>query len=540
MGAFVNSVKQIFSSVFGRGDIVHLLEDGFEIDPSMNPESAPGALHAKQEQKAPKQKRARRQAPPSQLSPNAVARRLAQDTFGGDPSLEIPDIEDFDWSTEFGPDDDDSVEGPAALDSFFSPDGAPPEEEQEAPAPADDPDPADDSDGVLRLVRQAGPADEGTPVAMAGTVLESDIVPPTLDTGEVLDAAASMLAGSAMARIDDVGPPPTELWDEAQVKLELLDQLERERMTPPHDLDPVQWTLAIDRLGLGLAQIERELPPLPVSAGALLGTDGHSPSDEEVIEAIKADPSLAGSVVKAANSPFYMAAVPAASLQGALVRLGVNEARRVAVAAAFEGTFELPGQEDAMRAMRRHALATAIACEILGRTARDVDSGQAFLAGLLHDAGELLVHRMLVAEAADEHIEIEVIARLARRVHPRTGALLFGGWDLDAGIAACLGWHHAPGEAEERFAPLCHIVHVGDIVAEIAIAHSETTAWRDALSLYSDRDDPGARERAVATDGIADLNVDPVVAIVPRGFGADRVRGVIRGLLLRMESDTMA
>ena len=54
------------------------------------------------------------------------------------------------------------------------------------------------------------------------------------------------------------------------------------------------------------------------------------------------------------------------------------------------------------------------------------------------------------------------------------------------------------------------------------------------------RDDPGARERAVATDGIADLNVDPVVAIVPRGFGADRVRGVIRGLLLRMESDTMA
>ena len=546
MGAFVNSVKQIFSSVFGRGDIVHLLEDDFEIDPSMDPKSTPSALHAKNEPpRPPRPKPRKRQAPPTHLSPNVVARRLAADTFGGDPSLEIPEVEDFDWSTEFGPDELDSQEsvGSLALDSFFA--EAPPEETGDIPAAAEaavSPDvsaPDEDAEPearILRLVRPTAPDDADGPIAMAGTVLDSGVVPPTLETGEVLDAAREILDEDA-ARVDDVGPPPSTLWDEGEIKLELLDQLERERMTPPLDLDPVGWTLAVDRLGLALAQVDQELPPLPVGAGRLLGADGGAPTDEEVIDAIKADPSLAGSVVKAANSPFYMAAVPAASLQAALVRLGVDEARRIAIAAAFEGTFELPGYEESVLGMRRHALACAIACEILGRTARELDSGQAFLAGLLHDAGELLVHRLLVAEKGDETLDPEIVSRLARRVHPRTGALLFGGWDLDATIASCLAWHHAPGDAEERFAPLCHVVHVGDMIADLALEHAETTTWKDALTLYQDRDDPGARERAVATDGIDDIPVDAVLGAVPRGFGADRVQGVIRGVLLRMASD---
>ena len=527
MGAFVHSVKQIFSAVFGRGDIVHLLTDDFELDPSMSPESAPSALHARGQPEPPKPRRRHRQAPPTHLSPNAVARRLAADTFGGDPSLDIPSIENFDWSTEFGPDDSDggaSADGPAALEEFF------------APGPSR----ALEDDEVLRLVRQPGPADADAPIAMAGTVFDSDVVPPTLESAEVLAAAREFLDGDRQARIQDVGPPPTSLWDDAEIKLELLDQLERERLMPPMDLDPVHWTLAIDRLGLALGQLSKELPPMPVAAGRLLGTDGAAPTDEEVIDAIKGDPALAGSVIKAANSPFYMAAIPAASLQAALVRLGVDEARRVAIATAFDGTFELPGSEADVVAMRTHALATAISCEILGRTAQGVDSGQAFLAGLLHDAGELLVHRLLARGPGDEAIDGDVVGRLARRVHQRTGALLFGEWDLDAGIAACLAWHHNPNDVEERFSPLCHVVNVGDMVSEIAVAHAATPIWRAALGLYSDRDDPAARERAVATDGIADLPVDRILAVVPRGFGADRIRGVIRGVLLRMEREAGA
>ncbi len=532
MGAFVNSVKQIISSVFGRGDIVHLLRDDFEIDPSMNPDAAPGALHAREKEKEkekekgkPKQKpkQRHRQPPPSNLSPNAVAQRLAKDTFGGPSSLDIPDVEDFDWSGEFdAEDEDDRSLAPVALDALL--DGGPGAASGEG--------------DVLRLLRHAAPSDGDSPLAMAGTVIDSGVVPPTMATGEVLGAAREMLdEDRRRAAWQPVGPPPSTLWDESEIKLELLDQLETERLMPPPDVDPANWTLAVDRLGLALGQLERELPPLPVAAGTLLGVGGDLPTDEQVIDAIKADPILAGSVVKAANSPFYMAAVPAASLQGALMRLGVDEARRVAIATAFEGTFEIAGNEDLVHRMREHALGTAISCEILARTARGVDSGHAFLAGLLHDAGELLVHRMLEQGAQDERLNPEVVERLARRVHPRTGALLFGGWDLDAGIAAALAFHHAPDEVEERFSPLCHVVHVGDLVAHIAVGHRATAVWRDALTFYADRDDPGSRERAVAQDGIDDLDVDVILAVVPRGFGRDRVRGVIRGVLLRMESD---
>jgi HD-like signal output (HDOD) protein len=526
MGKLLEFVRGILRSVFGRGDLDFLLSDDFEIDPSMDPEGSPAALlrRAQARRGPPRPPRARRQSPPPAQLRDTVAQGMARDTYGSMSSLEIPEVEDFDWSLDCGTND----------------------ETAEAPAPRE---------SVLRLVQPARPAAPRPSASLhdrplvRGQVLASGALPPVI-TGSMsaVSAASAVGAASAVAaaalpapespqRGALFGPPPSTLWDEQEIKMELLEQLDEERAHPPDGVRRRDWRVVLDRLGRALSDLENQLPPLPSAAAKLLGVGGGSPSDEQVIEAIQGDPALAARLVKAANSPFYMSAHPASSLQSALVRMGLQEARKIAMAAAFEETFELTCDAELLAEMRRHALATAIAGEIFGRSAREVDSGEAFLAGLLHDAGALLVHRMVRDEGAGAQAVDATAARvLAMRTHQRVGALLLGEWDLDAGVAATLGWHHAPHLAEDRFAPLCQVVHVADLVADLALGHAESAAWKAARVHYAARDDETARKRAVKSDGIDELDLGELPYLVPPDFGTDRLRGVLRGVLLRLET----
>lgn len=550
MGALLDVIKQIFSSVFGHRDIVHLLEDDFEMDPSMRPGSGPSDLHRRAEQGRRKGRRRRQPAPPTPLSAT-VAAGIARDTYSSASSIEIPDIDAFDWSGEFPAESDAEDVAEADADSATRTAIRAPGTVRLTRQPAP---PQDDFAAQQMTVEATGVAPPAHPsldlAANSAPLLRSSDVPPR--GGSVSSSLRMAVRLSSAARVVEAeasradyeppppvrwGPPPSTLWEEEVIRAELFEQVAEEKKHAPDGIRERSWRRVVTRLQRALTDLDRELPPLPSAAGRLLGVGGNTPNDEEVIEAIKADPVLAGRLIKAANSPFYMAAAPASSLQAAIVRMGLAEARRVAIAAAFEETFDLDDQAEALGALRAHALATAVAGEIIARSARAVDSGEAFLAGLLHDAGELLVLRMLAdPSGSQEPLDPDACKVLAERLHQRMGALLFGEWDLDAGVAATLGWHHCPDVVEERFAPLCHIVHVADLLAEVALAHKRSDAWKSAAHLYSEQDDPTARDRAVAADGIDELDIASLLPLTPPGFGGERIRSVIRGVLLRLET----
>jgi len=518
MGKLLAFFRSIAQSLFGHRDLIRLLADDFEVDEEMDPETSPAALlrKAKRARQPPPPRRRRRQPPPPAQLRDTVAQGMARDTFGSMTSLQVPDVSDFDWSAEFDP-------GETSEDGI-----------ETREAPPQPPRPARKAAPVLRLTQRATNAGgRAGPVGRSGgAMMATGAVPAMHGSAALAQAPVPELPPPA-----PFGPPPSTLWDEGEIKMELLEQLDEERSKPPKGVRRRDWRIALDRLGASMSDLQHKLPPLPTAAGTLLGARGARPSDEDVIEAIQGDPALAARLIKAANSPFYMAATPASSLQAALVRLGLEEARRIALAVAFEDTFELTSDPELLDDLRRHALATAIAGEIFGRSAQDVDAGEAFLAGLLHDTGTLLVHRM-VREVDSKAVDInpDAARELAVRTHQRVGALLFGEWDLEAGVAACIGWHHAPGEAEERFWPLCFVVSAADRVADIALGHVGSKAWQEARPLYAERDNEDARKRAVDADGIAELDLEPLLGIVPPGFGRDRLEGVIRGVLLRLET----
>jgi HD-like signal output (HDOD) protein len=332
------------------------------------------------------------------------------------------------------------------------------------------------------------------------------------------------------------GPAPSTIWDEAVIRREIAADLDALAAAGSEDREILRALR--DTMSRGPV----ELPPLTPAAGKLLPKDGSAPSDEEVLQIVRSDPGLAGQVMKVANSPFYMAAAPAASLNAALVRIGVEQTRRAALAAAVTSSYELRGFSATMNQLREHALATAMAAEMLAGAA-GCDASEAFLAGLLHDAGEMLAWR-IVRQAMDRARrdgdawtpDRPSLRRLAARQHQRLGALFLGAWDLAAGIASCLAFHHQPEAAEERFRGLVRLVHVADLVADIAVEHGRSAKWKEALGARREATSAQDLAEASARDGVDALPLEQWVPRLAASVDGNLLRGVLRSVLLRLDS----
>jgi HD-like signal output (HDOD) protein len=106
---------------------------------------------------------------------------------------------------------------------------------------------------------------------------------------------------------------------------------------------------------------------------------------------IQADPALAARILKLANSSFFARRNEVVIVEKAIMAIGLQTVRTFAVAAAFDLFNDhgapVPGD------FWHHAVATAAGATSLAREAR-ASVGEAFSAGLLHDLGIALFHRL--------------------------------------------------------------------------------------------------------------------------------------------------
>jgi putative nucleotidyltransferase with HDIG domain len=116
---------------------------------------------------------------------------------------------------------------------------------------------------------------------------------------------------------------------------------------------------------------------------------------------IHRDPSLAGHVLRIANSAAYAPRMPIVSLQQAVARLGLNVIAEIAFAASLQsGIFKVPGHEADLKAIWRHSLASGIWAKEIARVRRaNVES--AFLCGLLHEVGKPALLQLVIDVARE-------------------------------------------------------------------------------------------------------------------------------------------
>ena len=219
----------------------------------------------------------------------------------------------------------------------------------------------------------------------------------------------------------------------------------------------------------------RSLPSAPTAYAAL--TDllrDPVASAEDVARIVERDMAMCAKVLQLVNSAFFGLGRRITSVAEAVVYLGMVAVRDVVLSVeAFRAFRDDAGDPNSAAALQRHSLAVAgIASEII-RERGPAQAQDAFMAGMLHDIGKLVLATQrplefaeIVAAARAEGLPTHVVAeRRHGATHAEVGAYLLGLWGLPYTVVEAVAHHHAPSRAGSHGLDVVVAVHVADALA---------------------------------------------------------------------------
>jgi len=239
----------------------------------------------------------------------------------------------------------------------------------------------------------------------------------------------------------------THLWDRLSAA---RDQAER----------------APDRMFLGallqsLSNEDMALPHFPDTAVQLDRLLAHSDPDyKAIMRVVESDPQLVGQIWAVGRSARFPS--PPSSLDMAVSRVGLVEVWRLSVQAAVESIRVESGPYSKVADQARvHGALVGDVTAALAKERR----GPQFIAGLLHDVGQLVV----LAAASRTNPDPVLVDRIIREQHANLGVLVAHAWRLEPAVAAAVAWHHDVSQAEDAGREIAQLVRIADIAVHGAI-----------------------------------------------------------------------
>jgi len=174
-------------------------------------------------------------------------------------------------------------------------------------------------------------------------------------------------------------------------------------------------------------------------------------SAQRIAHVVSRDPVLATRVLQMANSAFSGSAMEITSIRDAVVRMGTHPVRNLVTAVcvasllAHRGTYGSRGRD-----LIDHGIGTAYIAWFLAEAAGK-SRDEAFVCGLLHDIGKLLIHQLanrppagVPKPATDE------LAEVMLEKHAIFGGDLLRWWHLPKPLSDAVTFHHDPVHAEQH------------------------------------------------------------------------------------------
>ena len=232
----------------------------------------------------------------------------------------------------------------------------------------------------------------------------------------------------------------------------------------------VAETEADEKLKALVRQV-RDLPALPETVLRLMQmTEDPKASLADVAKVLVSDQALAARVLKLANSAFYGSSRRIGTVSDAVVILGMRTTRNLVMAASCEALLEgeVAGYGLPRGALLRHSLACASAAQALAKRAKYRGMEEAFVAGLLHDIGKVVMNtyqREQFGEVLTQVMGGMTYSEAERAVfgfdHAEAGGCLLERWNLPPSLVSAVRHHHAPLQAPAD-SPLPCLVHAAD------------------------------------------------------------------------------
>ena len=190
------------------------------------------------------------------------------------------------------------------------------------------------------------------------------------------------------------------------------------------------------------------------------------------------DQGMTGLFLRTVNSAYYGLPRRITSLDEAIGYLGYEtvESTIFAISASKVLSKPIPAYQLEQGMLWQHSVGVAHGAQWIARSRGFPSESDAYVAGLLHDVGklvmDLLVDRKSTWESGMEHREehqswIEVERLTTGHDHAEVGAVLVRTWNLPDPVVEATACHHTPAEA--RIAPkLTAAVHVANAAALMA------------------------------------------------------------------------
>ncbi len=236
-----------------------------------------------------------------------------------------------------------------------------------------------------------------------------------------------------------------------------------------------------------------ELPPMPSILAQTL--DLLSDPDamlSDLADVLSHDPAMVARLIKVSNSALYNLGQDITSLDQAIGRLGTSTIRSIVVGTSARALFPT-GQTDIDiwgQSLWKHSVECGLASKGVAKIVGNADPNEAFVGGILHDIGKVVILLNLpeefraIRKKKITHKERSLEAEMAVLGfdHTMVGERLVEQWKLPPSLRACVRHHHAPQEGAE-FETLACIVACGNYFSHAQGAQPDEASAEQAIDM---------------------------------------------------------
>jgi HD-like signal output (HDOD) protein len=218
-----------------------------------------------------------------------------------------------------------------------------------------------------------------------------------------------------------------------------------------------------------LLDLTGHLPVFPAVAAEVIRTGRQDAlSFDRVVQLASSDQTLAGHLIQASNTAAFSTVEPVRDLRRAVMILGTDRASRILVVAAMKPLLTTKGVSD----LWHHSLVAARVTELIATRTSVCPTGDAYLLGLIHDVGRLLLrlapnHATAATQKLMDSGYSPDLAELliCGATHSQAGGSVLRHWGLPQEWTVAVDFHHEPEHCDS---PLAAMLYIAEHLTESA------------------------------------------------------------------------
>lgn len=195
----------------------------------------------------------------------------------------------------------------------------------------------------------------------------------------------------------------------------------------------------------------RQLEPMPSQAARAfqLASDPRATA-ADFVSVVESDEVISSRIIRIANSVYFFRGTAAVDIEKAVANIGLNELRCLLSATLLKSL--LKGRQAEREQIWANAVATGICARQLSRYTNGIGDGEAFLCGLVHDLGKLIMlqrapdlYRKVQQKLCSGEIDsIDAEEEVFEINHIEVGKWVAESWNFPKSAIMAISLHHEP------------------------------------------------------------------------------------------------